>query len=117
MKEKDDDLSLFLELRNREIGRNDLSVNQIADEFDDSLGMYLLWCFSDFCDFYCYLVIILFEGLVDVMCLVLDLIMIWWWWYDMSVGLKPKITATMCGDKEQNDEFLDSENDKTDYDW
>lgn len=35
----------------------------------------------------------------------------------MDAGSKPKITATMRGQKEQTDEFLDSENDKTDYDW
>lgn len=72
MKENEDDLSMFFEMRNREMGRNDLSLLQNSDDFDDSFGS------------------------------------------------KPKITSTdttVHGPKTIADEFLDSENGKTDYDW
>lgn len=39
MKENEDDLSMFFEMRNREMGRNDLSLLQNSDDFDDSFGM------------------------------------------------------------------------------
>ncbi|XP_017220507.1 uncharacterized protein LOC108197409 [Daucus carota subsp. sativus] len=72
MKENEDDLSMFFEMRNRELGINDLSLIQNSDDFDDSFGS------------------------------------------------KPKITsidAAVHGPKSIADEFLDSENGKTDYDW
>lgn len=39
MKENEDDLSMFFEMRNRELGINDLSLIQNSDDFDDSFGM------------------------------------------------------------------------------
>lgn len=39
MKENEDDLSMFFEMRNRELGTNDLSLLQNSDDFDDSFGM------------------------------------------------------------------------------
>lgn len=41
MREKEDDLALFLEMRKREKDKNDLLLLQDADELDDSLGIKL----------------------------------------------------------------------------
>lgn len=45
MKENEDDLSLFFEMRNREMGGNDLSLLQKSDDFDDSFGMMQVFTF------------------------------------------------------------------------
>ncbi|XP_057498311.1 uncharacterized protein LOC130782868 [Actinidia eriantha] len=74
MKEKDDDLALFLEMRSREKERSDFLL-QSSDDFDDRLG---------------------FEQDSDPIF---------------------KITPTLPAHKTRADEFLNSENDKTDYDW
>ncbi|KAL7195068.1 hypothetical protein ACSBR1_035309 [Camellia fascicularis] len=74
MKEKDDDLALFLEMRNRGDERDDLLLH-ISDDFDHQL-----------------------ESEQD----------------SSSIS---KITSTMPAHRTGADEFLNSENDKTDYDW
>ncbi|GMP85823.1 hypothetical protein CsSME_00038846 [Camellia sinensis var. sinensis] len=74
MKEKDDDLALFLEMRSRGDERDDLLLH-ISDDFDHQLGS------------------------------------------EQDSSSISKITSTMPAHRTGADEFLNSENDKTDYDW
>nr|GMC63877.1 mucin-5AC isoform X1 [Ipomoea batatas] len=75
IKEKDEELGLFLEMRRREKERNDLLLLQNSDEFDAPLGS--------------------------------------------NTGSSPvfNIPAAMPARKTVTDDFLNSENDKNDYDW
>lgn len=126
-KEKEEELALFLEMKKREKERNDLLLNT-SEEFDAPLGTFEFLIFLDF----------------GVKCrisnLVLELVLYWCYtWLELfwKCGLNSVVVSTFAGAKpgtspifnissstpapptrkSGTDEFLNSENDKNDYDW
>lgn len=107
MKERDEELALFLEMRRKEKEneneKNNLLLLQNSEELDlSNLGMFF-FCFSCFCvlnsdALLCHPIIFTTES-------------------NRGSSTISKIVSSVPPRKSGIEEFLNSENDKSDYDW